>query len=345
MADEVAAELRELGLDVSEDGSGAQTGSTAGNLLSRIQGPEGAPTILLCAHLDTVPLAAPVEVVREESGVLHNRHEGVIGADNKAAVAVLLAVARRLVAERPPVGVELLFTTCEERSLAGAKAFDRSRLHSDFGFVFDHATPVGELIVAAPTYYRLEARFLGQAAHAGIRPEAGRSAIEAAARAIASMPLGRLDEGTTANVGRIEGGTARNVVAERCSVELEARALDHDRAAEVAAQLLDRATDAASDTECDVETVLEEQFRGYRLPRSSPPVRVAVAALEGLGHEARCIATGGGSDANVLHDTLPCLNVANGTQRNHEPGESVTVEALETVLDLALGIVARSAAV
>src|SRR3712207_4039888 len=63
MVDAVAADLRALGLEVEEDDSGAETGSDAGNLFARIDGPEGARTILFCAHLDTVPLDAPVEPV------------------------------------------------------------------------------------------------------------------------------------------------------------------------------------------------------------------------------------------------------------------------------------------
>ena len=204
MADAVTAELRACGLEVEEDATGEATGSDSGNLLARIPGPEERRTILLCAHLDTVPLAAPVEVARE-GGVFRNRNEAILGADNKAAVAVLLAVARRLAADGSPVGVELLFTTAEELALRGAKEFDRRSLRSEFGFVFDHASPIGELIVAAPTYFRLNARFHGAAAHAGIRPEDGHNAIAAAARAIASMRLGRLDDETTANVGTIAG--------------------------------------------------------------------------------------------------------------------------------------------
>jgi tripeptide aminopeptidase len=343
VADAVVADLRAVGLGVEEDGSGAQTGSDAGNLLSRIAGPEDARTILLCAHLDTVPLDAPVEVARE-NGRLTNRNEAILGADNKAAVAVMLGVARRLAREGSPVGVEFLFTTCEELALRGAKTVEPGQLRSEFGFVFDHASPIGELIVAAPTYYRLEADFVGAAAHAGIRPEEGRNAIAAAARALAAMRLGRLDPETTANVGLIEGGTAANVVAERCRVELEARSLDDARAGEVVSELVDAVTEAASDTECDVETTVEQLFRGYRLARTAPQVQVAAVALESLGIEPAYVHTGGGSDANALVAAgLPVLNVANGTERNHQPDEAETVEALETMLDVALGIVGHSA--
>jgi tripeptide aminopeptidase len=343
MADALLEDLRGLGLEVEEDDSAAETGSDSGNLLARIPGPDGAPTVLLCAHMDTVPLDGPVEVV-SENGLLTNRHEAILGADNKAAVATIMGAARRIVREgETAAGVEILFTTGEELALEGAKAFDRSRLRSDFGYVFDHASPIGELVLASPTYYSLEARFKGQAAHAGIRPEAGHNAIAAASRAIAAMRIGRLDEETTANVGRIEGGTAANVVAERCFVELETRSLDDTRAGEVVSEMVDALAEAASDSQCDVETSVQRLFQSYRLPRTAPSVEVAAAALRDCGIEPVYITTGGGSDANVfIAAGLPVVNLANGTERNHQPDESVTVEALETMLDVTVAIVARA---
>lgn len=342
VADAVSSLLYEMGLQPEEDDTGRLTGSDAGNVFATVSG-TGERTVLLCAHLDTVPTGGPIRVAQEE-GVLRNRHEAVLGADNKAAVATVLAAARRLASRGSPVGVELLFTTQEEDGLLGAKAFDRSRLRSEMGFVFDHASPVGELIVAAPTYQRVEARFRGVAAHAGIRPEEGRSAIAAAARFLERQPLGRLDDETTTNAGRIAGGVATNVVPERCVVELEARSIDHERAAQVVAGMVDAATEAASDLQCDVETTVEELFRGYRLRRTAPPVEAAARALESLGIEPRPVVTGGGSDANALIAVgLPTVNVANGTERNHQPDESVTVDALEQMLDVTLAIVEEAA--
>jgi tripeptide aminopeptidase len=296
--------------------------------------------------MDTVPLDGPVEVVSQD-GLLTNRHDAILGADNKAAIATIMGAVRRLLRDgRPPAGIELLFTTGEEQALEGAKAFDMSRLSSDFGYVFDHASPIGEIVLASPTYYSVEARFRGQAAHAGIRPEEGHNAIAAAARAVAAMEIGRLDPETTANVGRIEGGTAANVVAERCFVELEARSLDAERAGQVVADMVDALSAAASDSECDVETQVERLFQGYRLPRTAPAVEVAAAALRDLEIEPVYINTGGGSDANVFIPAgLPVVNLANGTERNHQPDESVTVNALETMLEVTVSLVRQAALV
>ena len=346
VADALLAELRGLGIEVEEDGSAAQTGSDSGNLHALIPGPEGAPTVLLCAHMDTVPLDGPVEVV-SDNGLLTNRHEAILGADNKAAVVTILGAVRRLLRDgAPPAGIELLFTTGEEQALKGAKSVEPSELRADFGYVFDHASPIGEIVIASPTYYSVEARFRGQAAHAGIRPEAGHNAIAAAARAIAAMRIGRLDDETTANVGRIEGGTAANVVAERCYVELETRSLDADRAAAVVTEMVDALAEAASDSECDVETAVERLFQGYRLPRTAPPVEVAAAALREHEIEPVYITTGGGSDANVfIAGGLTVVNLANGTERNHQPDEAVTLESLETMLEVTVSLIRQAALV
>jgi tripeptide aminopeptidase len=159
------------------------------------------------------------------------------------------------------------------------------------------------------------------------------------------MRLGRLDPQTTTNVGRIEGGTASNVVAERCYVQCEARSIDHERAGAVATSIVDAMTEAASDRECDLEIHVEELFRGYKLPRSGPAVEVAMRALEDAGIEPHPISTGGGSDANAFQARgFQCVNLANGTKGAHQPDESVTVDALGTMLDVVLGLVRHSAA-
>jgi tripeptide aminopeptidase len=342
MAVAVRAELEAIGMEVIEDDSAAQTGAECGNLLARSRG-ESSPKAMLCAHLDTVPLADSVEVELRD-GVFTNRRDAILGADNKAAVAVLLELARRSAEAGARVPFELLFTTCEEIGLRGALAFDVSRLRAPFGYVFDHASPIGELITAGPTYYQVTAEFTGRSAHAGIRPEAGRNAIVAAAKALDAMRLGRLDDETTANVGRIEGGTAPNVVAERCRLDLEARSLDPAKATRTVAEMVDALAWAASATETDVDTSVEEQFRAYRVSQSDPALSAVAAALEDCGVTPVYKTTGGGSDANAFEAKgFHCVNVANGTLANHTPDESVSAEALEVMLAVATRLLARVA--
>jgi tripeptide aminopeptidase len=336
-ADRVIGELRSIGVTAEED--------ETGNLLARIAG-RSDRMILLCAHLDTVENTAPIDPVLVDGG-WENANDGILGADNKAALAVMLEAARRCAVEGSPVGIELLFTVSEENALAGAKAFDASKLQSDFGYVYDHATPIGEVVVATPTYFHLEAEFHGKPAHAGIRPEDGRSAVLAAARAIAAMPHGRLDAETTANVGSVHGGVGgTNVVPERCRLAAEARSLDASRVEDVVAMMVDALHDAAADTETDVDVICEKLFTGYRVKPSAPELLAAEAALRGCGYEPRRIQTGGGSDANALHAAgVPCLCLANGTERNHEPGERVSVAALDGMLDVTLVLLEEAATV
>ena len=342
------AELRDLGLEPTEDQTGAAIGGDTGNVLARIPGPPGAPTVLLCAHLDTVPHGdTPIEPVLVDDG-WENANQAILGADNKAAVAVMLLAARRAVESgTSPVGIELLLTACEEDALAGAKEVDRATLTSDFGFVFDHATPIGGIVMASPTYYRIEAEFHGQAAHAGIRPEDGRSAILAAARAIARLRLGRLDDETTANVANIEGGRpGTNIVPDRCRFLGETRSLSDRKAEQVVQEMVDHIQDAANDPVCDVDVDVDvaRLFQGYRHEPEAPQVKAAERALQATGYTAEHIVTGGASDANALEvKGLPCTNLANGTERNHEPTERVSVAALEGMLDVTLALIEECA--
>jgi len=342
VANAVLAELRDLGVEAEEDDAAEPARAGAGNLVARIPGREDR-WVAFTSHLDTVPHEGRVEVTLTD-GVYRSKGETILGADNKAAVAVVMELAARHASEPPPAGVELVFTVAEEDGLRGAKALDTGRLRSSFGFVIDHASPIGELIDAAPTYQRLIADFEGQEAHSGINPEDGHSAISAAAAAVARMELGRLDEETTANVGIIEGGTASNIVAGHCRILGEARSIDSDRAAATAGAMVDACTWAATEHGCDVDAQLIEMFRGYRTAPGSEPLQLATAAMRRCGIEPVQAATGGGSDANALiAGGWDCLLLANGTSANHTPEESVPVANLDRMLEVCEAIIEEAA--
>ena len=342
VADRVLDYLGALGLEADEDDAGAKVGSTMGNIFCRLEatGGQGEP-LFFCAHLDTVPPEAAIEPVVGEDEIVRNAAGTILGADDKSAVASMLEAAARLVEDgRPHPGVELLFTPKEEVGLLGAAAFDESRFVARLGYVYDHAGPIGEVILGAPHQQKVDIRFHGRAAHAGMFPEEGRSAIAAAARAIADLRLGRLDGETSANVGRIQGGTARNVVPEWCDVAAEARSHDERKLADLMREIVDTVTFAASLEECEVETQVSGLSRGYRFRRDDVPVQIAATALERVGLEPSFILSGGGADANVFNERgLQCVNLANGMTDIHTPDERIAVADLEQMVDVTLALI------
>jgi tripeptide aminopeptidase len=343
VADRVLDYVHALGLQPEEDDAGSRIGSSMGNILCRIPPTNGAggTPLFLCAHLDTVPPEAAIEPEVGEDDVVRNAAGTILGADNKAAVASMLEAAARLLENRQAqAGLELLFTPMEEVGLRGAAAFDEQRLAARVGYVYDHAGAVGEVILGAPHQRKLDVHFRGRAAHAGMYPEEGRSAIAAAARAIADLRLGRLDDETTANVGQIEGGTARNVVPEHCRFLAEARSHDERKLADVVQEMLETVTFAATLAECEVETQVEGSARGYRFRRDDLPVRIASGALQRSGREPSYILSGGGADANVFNERgLQCVNLANGMTDIHTPDERIAVADLEAMVDVTLALV------
>lgn len=359
VADLITAEVRALGLEVREDDSAARTGAGAGNLIVRVParapgaptdgdgaatpaatgaGPTGTP-IALVAHMDTVPAAGELRVV-VENGVARSAGGTILGADDKAAVTALLALLRDLAADPPAVPVEVVVTASEEVGLRGAKHLDVGALEARAAFVLDGEGPVGTVVVSAPTLSELTAEFHGRAAHAGIEPERGRSAVVAAARAVAAMTLGRIDEETTANVGLVEGGSATNVVPERCRLACEARSRDRVKLAAQLEHMIEAVNLAAAETGVDATVTVGEEFAGFRLGPDDLPVRLAAAAVAALGLEPRYIGSGGGSDTNVFNARgLPSVNLGVGFEDVHSARESIALARIAQLYELTHALV------
>ena len=340
----VRGELTALGMQITEDDAGERIPAGCGNITARLAPTAPGTPIMFCAHLDTVPVSGPIEVILTEDGDLTNRHATILGGDNKSAVATMLQAVHRVVTEGiPHAGIELVLTPCEEISLRGAHAYDPSGLHAAYGFVYDHTGAVGGIVTSAPWHRRITARFVGQPSHAGLFPENGRSAILAAAAAITRMPLGRITPETTANVGIIRGGDATNVVPALCEIVGEARSRDEQALSDQVTAMLDALAWAGTEHECDVEIHVENQYAGYRLTSADPAVAHAERAIRRAGLEPQHVASGGGSDVNaLLPKGFACVNLCNDMVDVHTAEERISVAALESMLEVTMAIIAEA---
>lgn len=345
MAEALRTELAALGADVTEDDAATVVGCGAGNILARFPATAPGIPVAFCAHMDTVPQNGPIEVI-ERDGFLTNRHETILGSDDKCAVAAMLVALRRIVRDGTPhAGIELLFTPCEEIGLLGAAHVDFTSLLATHIFVYDHTGEVGGIVTSAPSLTKIQATFVGTAAHAGISPEAGRSAINAAAAAIDRCQLGRIDDATTANIGTIGGGTATNVVAERCELLAEARSRDEVTLSRQLDAMIDAMTWAATCHEVDLALSVRPEFTGYRLRERDPQVAMAARALTACGRAPEYVASGGGSDANAfLANGMSAVNLCNGIVAPHTSEERVRVADIDLMVDVTLAIIAEAVA-
>ncbi len=334
MAARMRRELADIGCSVTEDDAALAIGAGCGNIVGRLPATVSGTPIVFCAHLDTVPVAGAIEVSVSDDGVVTNRHAAILGGDDKAAIAAMLTAVRAVVRDGAPhAGIEILLTPCEEIGLLGAHHFDPASLDGEVAFIYDHAGPVGRIITSAPSHKRLTARFVGTAAHAGMEPENGHNAIDAAARAIASMPLGRIDAQTTANIGTIHGGQATNVVAPGCEVIAEARSRSAAALGTQITAMVDALTEAAIAGGCDLECTVQTQYVGYTLADHAPQVRMAEQALRAVGLTPVHAAGGGGSDANaLLRNGFPAVNLCNAMADVHTAAESIAIRDLETMV-------------
>jgi len=295
-----------LGAETVFDGSAAQTGSDTGNLIARIKGSSDRAPLLFSAHMDTVEPGRGIKPVLT-NGRITSDGTTILGADDKSAIAILLEMLRVLKEsgkQHPPL--EFVFSTCEEIGLLGAKHLDWSLVSARQGYVLDTRDPEG-LVTRAPSANRLTFTVVGRDAHAGSAPEKGINAILIAAKAIATLDLGRLDAETTCNLGVIKGGDAINIVPKKVQVDGEVRSHDDDKLAQVTQRMIDAFQAAAAsypdrgdgDLPC-VSVDVHPDFQRTHIPDQHAVVRMAFKAAERLNRPLRLQVAGGGSDANVF---------------------------------------------
>lgn len=341
MADHLTTLLTGLGFTVTEDDAGARLGGNAGNLYATLPGTGPGETLLFSCHMDRVVPGCGVKPQIKGEYVVSDGST-VLGADDVAGLAAVLE-GITLFCEQglPHPPLEVVFSVAEELSLLGIEQFDMKRLVSRCGFVLDAGGPVGEIVVKAPEQVRLSAVIHGRAAHSGIAPEEGISAIQIAATAISRMKLLRVDDETTANIGSIRADGPTNIVPDRCELSAEARSTDPARlAAQVGAmrQALEDATQAAGGC---VEISVRSNYRSYQLDLNSAPVRRAEAAARSLGLPVRHRSTGGGSDANFFNECgIPTAVLCCGFEKVHTCEERMPVEQLTRLAQWVAAILA-----
>ncbi len=303
------------------------------NLLAHLAG-EGEP-ILLNAHTDSVQPCINVRPV-VANGVVRSSGDTVLGADDLAGVAAILEGIRRIrETGTPNRAAEILFTAQEEIGLQGAKAFDYSRLQARQGFTFDMTGEPGSLCLGGPSQANLKVTIHGKAAHAGIAPEEGISAIQVAAEAITAMSLGRIDEETTANIGVIRGGEATNIVTPQVELRGETRSHNPDKLETQVHGMVEALEAAAQRAGGHVDVTVAYPYRAYRLQDDEPIVQQAVTAWQRLGVASAMQISGGGSDVNIFAaHGLRVVNVSTGYQDIHTCNEHIAVADLERLANL-----------
>lgn len=335
----------DLGLDVVEDGSKEQTGHGAGNLICNLKGTKKEiDPIYFTSHMDTVvpgngikPSIADGYIVSDKSTIL--------GADDKAGLAAIFEMIRTLQENNMDHGdIQFIITAGEESGLVGAKALDASMLKAKYGYAIDSNGEVGDIIVAAPTQAKIFTKMIGKTAHAGVAPEQGVSAITLAAKAISKMPLGRIDDETTANIGSFKGGKQTNIVCDYVEILAEARSLVPEKMDQQVEKMKQAYESTAKEYGGSVEVDVQIMYPGFKQAAGDPVVEIARNAAKTIGHESKLLTSGGGSDANVIAGHgIPTVNLAVGYEDIHTTNERIAVKDLVKISEYITAIVQETA--
>jgi len=302
-----------------------------GNLICRIpaKGSAAAP-VLLAAHADTVSPGKGIEPVIED-GIIRSAGDTILGADDKAGIVEIIH-AIQSASSHPPL--EIVVVRCEEIGLVGSKNLDYSLVTARRGILMD-SDVLDAVVIGGPSHYLIDVTIQGKAAHAGMEPEKGISAIRTAALAIPRFPEGRVDEETTANVGTIHGGIIRNGIPENVTLKAECRSLDHEKAAALCDQIQQAFQDAATETGAEVDIKTELACRTFCLSKDVPMVCLAMEAIEASGFTPRTNVITGGTDASVYNEHgIETVVLGIGARNEHSTEESIAVSDMKKASEI-----------
>ncbi|MBH0229796.1 M20/M25/M40 family metallo-hydrolase [Halobacillus yeomjeoni] len=333
--------FEDLGVEVVEDDAKNITGHGANNLICTLKGTkEGVDTIYFTSHMDTVVPGKGVSPSIQDGYVITDGTT-ILGADDKTGLAAIFEAVRSLKENDVEHGdIQFVITVGEESGLVGAKALDASMLKAKYGYALDSDGQVGNIIVAAPTQAKINAIVKGKTAHAGVAPEKGVSAITLASRAIAKMPLGRIDDETTANIGSFEGGQKTNIVCDHVEILAEARSLVPEKMEEQVEKMKKAFIETAEEMGGEVELDVQVMYPGFKQQAGDQVVEVARTAAAKIGRESELLTSGGGSDANIIAGHgVPTVNLAVGYEEIHTTNERMPVAELEKTAELVAAII------
>ena len=333
--------LEEMGFEVFQDDAHTRNGHGAGNIIATLKGTLDVEAIYFTVHMDTVVPGIGIKPEIREDGYIYSDGTTILGADDKAGMAALFEMARRLKEQQIEHGtIQFIITAGEESGLVGAKELDPALIEAKLGFAVDSDGKVGGIVTAAPFQMKLETKIFGKTAHAGVAPEKGISAITLAAKAIAKMNLGRIDEETTANIGRFEGGKATNIVCDEVYILSEARSINKEKLDAQVKHMKETFEAVAKSLGGRAEVDVKLMYPGFSVTQSDRVVQVAMQAVKKVGRVPQLGISGGGSDANVIAGFgIPTVNLSVGYEEIHTTNERMPIEELEKLADLLVEVV------
>ncbi|ATD55368.1 M20/M25/M40 family metallo-hydrolase [Clostridium chauvoei] len=334
-AKRLAKDLEELGLEVEFDKAYEVVKSDTGNLIARLKGNREGEPILFACHMDTVTPCTNIKPIIKD-GIIYSDGTTVLGGDDKGGIAAIieaLTVIKENNIKHPTI--EIVFTIAEEVGIYGAKNLDYSKIESKSAFIFDTSGDIGTIVIKGPAQDKLLVKIKGKSAHAGVCPEDGISAIQIASEAIANMKLLRIDENTTANIGKINGGVATNIVCPEVIIEAETRSTVIESLEKQTAHMIETFENAAKKFGGEVEISVNRLFGQFVIDENDEIVNKAKKALKAIGIEGKTTSTGGGSDTNVFNGNgLKAINLSSGERKPHTLEEHMKIEDLEILSKL-----------
>ncbi|GAB4168546.1 MAG: M20/M25/M40 family metallo-hydrolase [Calditrichia bacterium] len=342
VADYIRAFLYRLGIETIEDNAGIEVGGNTGNIIAKVNSSfsRNSFTVAFAAHMDTVKSTAGIKPSLE-NGIIKTDGSTILGADNRAGIAMILYVVEYLKTNNLQfTPFEVIFTIGEETGLYGSTHLNKQLVDAEVLYILDSSSDPGYYVISAPEATDFTLKFIGKASHAAVNPEDGINAIKMASRFIEQFTCGRIDNDTTINIGLISGGEATNVIPPVATIHGEIRGFAPRKIQQYIDQIHRFAATIEHDFNGQVQVQTETAFPGFNLQQDHPAIKLLELAMDKNGLQPKPIRYYGGSDANIFNNRgFFAIDLGIGAKNPHSVNEYISLHDMELVVRTALTII------
>jgi len=340
IADRIKKMFDSLGINYIEDNNGKKVNGNSGNLIGKLKGKTGIEPILFSAHMDRVENEDNIKPKIKDGKIISSGNT-ILAADDVAGIVSILHGIKMIKEEKKEHGdIEIVFTVCEELGVQGSKYLDYSNLRSKMGFVFDSSGRLGRIINCAIGKSTVEVKIYGKSSHAGSEPEKGTNAIIGASKFLADIEEGRINEITTSNFGKIQGGSATNVVCDYVQILGEIRSHDDKEIDKYKRYICEKAKEVEKNSKVKIDINFAKNYEPFSINKNEEVCEILQRSFEKLNINPKFEKGGGGMDANIFNsNNIKSVGIATGYKNNHSNEEEITIEDLIKSADLVKEII------
>lgn len=312
--------LTEMGFECWEDKAAQETGGNANNLYGRLKGDPAYKSVCFMAHTDSVQNLDNLVII-EEGNIIRSDGNTILGADDKAGIAIIIESVRSIIENGEPHGDIYVLFCVQEESGTGSAFVSTENFTPDITFNFDETVPPISLEIKGPTEYRMEFKISMETVRGPINP------ITVASKAITRTASLTDDEEVFCNIGYINGGYSKYRDPKECSVHILIKSHNHKKVTNMSQEIERIFREECKNSSAEISCENQLVYIAFDIPQDDEAMTLVRMACDSMNEKPVIRENFDCFDTSALNAKgLKTITVSTGYEKYHTTEEFLNID-------------------